>query len=219
MRASLICLAAAVCCHVASGEQRTWTISYTTDAELLQVQGNTVYLKASDGVQMVPLDRLSESDRQYVASLPLAPMTQVVANRPVSNDAPPAAPNGGSSVAEPATFVAPQEGPALVSPATGGERSVLVPRAGNTGQPASYEPGTLPTPPDATIQPRATQSQPQFYVTPGVQSNSQSAGQPMVQQPLTPMQQRTQAKAQRRADADTRRGLLGGRRRLFGGGD
>ena len=134
MRTLFFCLLAATAVG-AYGEERTWTISYTTQAELVEVRGDMIYLRAADGVQSIPISQLSNSDRQYVASLPLAPVTQSVAsnqgaanqggmqgavNQTADNSLP--SPGNDSTAIEPAGFTAPETngqntiGPALTAP-------------------------------------------------------------------------------------------------------
>jgi hypothetical protein len=60
----------------AFAQQRTWTITtavVTAEAELVGVRGDVVYLKIGDNVESVPLARLSPADREYLASVSLAP--------------------------------------------------------------------------------------------------------------------------------------------------
>ncbi|HEY4232507.1 MAG TPA: hypothetical protein VGM76_03710 [Lacipirellulaceae bacterium] len=200
MRTLLCCLiATTVCGKYTYGEERRWTISYTTQAELVAVKGNTVFLKASEGVQTVPLDRLSESDRQFVASLAMAPIqdkevTEVIAAETLPN------PEVESGFFEPAGFTAPQNGPALAAPTQtqGGERSMLVTPPGRVVQQQDYE-STLPAP---AIVPQATSRA-------NVQALNNGNG-----RRLTPSQQnQINAANQKRARDDSRPGLFGARAR------
>lgn len=57
--------------------ERTWTIArevYTTEGELVAVRGGLVYLKIEGKVEEIPIERLSPSDQNYIASLSLAPI-------------------------------------------------------------------------------------------------------------------------------------------------
>jgi hypothetical protein len=61
----------------AFAQERTWTIAtavVTTEAELVGVRGDVVYLKIDDKIESVPLARLSVADHEYIASLSLAPV-------------------------------------------------------------------------------------------------------------------------------------------------
>ena len=66
----IVCLLATA----AQAEERTWNISYTTSAELVEVRGDTAYLRSGERIEQVPIARLSADDRQYIASMPLAPV-------------------------------------------------------------------------------------------------------------------------------------------------
>jgi hypothetical protein len=192
------------------GAERAWTISYTTQAELVEVRGDTVFLKASDGVQSIPLDRLSDTDRQYVASLPLAPVSHSADGVEATTATLPS-PSGENGAVEPVSFGPPQDGPSLISsaPLPGNERSVLVAPRGGVIQTESFEDAPLPTP--ATV-PRQN---PTSQVVPRSLDNSNR------QPPLTLKQQKALQKAERKqAEADSRRGSFGGRnRRLLGDRD
>jgi len=61
----------------AQGQERTWTIAtavVTTEAELMGVRGDVVYLKVGDKIESVPMARLSIADHQFISSLSLAPV-------------------------------------------------------------------------------------------------------------------------------------------------
>jgi hypothetical protein len=186
MRTLLFCLLATT----AYGEERTWTISYTTQAELVEVQGNTVFLKSGDTIQSVPLAGLSEADQKYVSSLPLAPVFAGTAA--VSNPEGLPAPMFDASVAD------------MPSQTSSGERSLLMSPGSAVTRTEYIENATLPTPELVQEQPAMQRSVPQ---------NLNNSNQ---QRPMTLKQQRAADK--QRADADSRRGLFGGRNRgLLGG--
>ena len=72
-RLSCIFLVILLCAltSMSGAEIRTWTDDtgqYTVEAELVEVRDGIVFLRKTDGsVSPVPLDRLSEADRQYIA--------------------------------------------------------------------------------------------------------------------------------------------------------
>jgi hypothetical protein len=206
MRTLVFCLLATA----AYGEERSWTITYTTQAELVEVRGDTAFLKTNGTVNGVPLNRLSESDRQYVASLPLAPISHGGAGQRVVEEMPPGS-GGDPGAVEPASFTVPQNGPALMAPAPtqSGERSVLVTSPNGVVRQENYEGTVLPAPAVLRNQNGSVQAIPQ---------NMDNLGR---QPPLTAKQLKAQQKAERkRAEADSRRGLFGSRnRRLLGDRD
>jgi hypothetical protein len=196
----LICLlAATLYCEGANGEGRVWTISYTTQAELVAVQGDMVFLKASEGVQSVPLDRLSESDRKFVASLPLAPIEDKEVKEVIAAEMLPA-PSGEVGAVEPAGFTAPQSGPALMAPSQtpGGERSILVTPPGGVVQ-LDNGGSILPTP--AAV-PRAVN-------TANAQNPNNGIGRRLTQA----QQNQAHAANQKRLRDESRPGLFGARAR------
>jgi hypothetical protein len=73
MRSLIVLCLLSVTAH---GETRTWTINYTTDAELVEVHGDIAFLKSGDQIERVPISRLSTSDQQFIASMPLAPINR-----------------------------------------------------------------------------------------------------------------------------------------------
>jgi hypothetical protein len=228
MRTLLFCVLAATAVG-AYGEERTWTISYTTQAELVEVRGDMIYLRATDGVQSIPISQLSNSDRQYVASLPLAPVTQSVAanqggmqgavNQTADNSLP--SPGSDATAIEPAGFTAPEtSGPALMAPSQvqSGERSVLTAPQGGVIRAQNLESADLPAPNFASEPVPTAQSIPQNRNVQNFNGQNLNGNGANQQRPLTAKQQR--AADRKRAEADSRPGLFGARqRRLLGGRD
>lgn len=221
MKTMLFCLVVAmVCGQRVQGEEREWTISYTTQAELVEVRGGTVFLKAGDAVQSVPLEQLSDSDRQYVASLPLAPVAQSVASdQPAGNERLPVPGTETAAIAaaavEPASFSAPPEGPALLAPTQtlGGERSMLVapPRVVTQAQAEDFGNSVIPTP---AMTPNAAN---QFNGQNGQNLNGTNGRRLTAAQQNPQRQNQGNGANQKRSRDDSRPGLLGGRqRRLLG---
>lgn len=61
---------ALLCFPVAAKEWTDSTGTYRTEAEFVEVRGQTVLLKKTDGVTIsVPLDRLSQTDRDFIKQL------------------------------------------------------------------------------------------------------------------------------------------------------
>src|SRR5262245_25560753 len=87
-RAFVLVTALVIFVDEASAEVRTWTADngkFTLKAEFVEVRGDTVILKKADGTTgPVPLARLSEADRKYIAAFakPAPPAATAAADVP-----------------------------------------------------------------------------------------------------------------------------------------
>ena len=222
MRTLLIVCLLATAAHA---EERTWNISYATNAELVEVRGDTAYLKSGDRVEEIPIARLSADDRQYIASMPLAPVFPGTIATGANSESLPmpvkaAEVASQTSYEAQASYEAPVQRPSsgramMMSPpqddtgsATGGEHSMLASpiNAAQLNAPQLNAPmsgsGNLPSPQtvDTTSNNRRFVQQPQQ--------------QPQQQQPQTLLQKQRQNRAAAdRSRADSRPGLFGGRNR------
>lgn len=152
MRMLLVAIAASIAVP-AVAETRTWTIAknvVTTEAELVAVRGDRVYLKVGDEVEGVPLARLSAADQAYIASLALAPAAPETANEVVNAElSGPEIPDAHAALTDSADDI---------RPLPGEERSLIVPTIADTsneGLRVRQAVGTesLPSPPSQAAEP------------------------------------------------------------------
>jgi hypothetical protein len=209
----IVCLLATA----AQAEERIWNISYTTSAELVEVRGGTAYLKSGDRVEEIAIARLSADDRQYIASMPLAPAFQgsIAVNDSESLPLPVKA-----EAASQASYEAP------VQPPASRRTTMMSPPQDDTDSRAGAERSMLASPINAAQlnapQLNAPMNGPAYLPAPQTVDTTSTTARRFVQQPQPQPQQQPQTLLQRqkqnraaadRSRADSRPGLFGGRAR------
>jgi hypothetical protein len=213
----IVCLLATA----AQAEERTWSISYTTSAELVEVRGDTAYLKSGDRIEQVPIARLSAGDRQYISLMPLAPLFpgSIAVN---DSEALPL-PVKTAEAASRASYEAP------VQPPTSGRTAMMAPQ-NDAGEMNTVEHSMLASPINApqlnapmNVPADESFNAPAYLPPPQTGDTTSTTVRRFVQQPQPqPQQQQPQTLLQRqkqnraaadRSRADSRPGLFGGRAR------
>jgi hypothetical protein len=208
----IVCLLATA----ARADERTWNISYTTNAELVEVRGDTAYLKSGGRVEEIPIARLSADDRQYIASMRLAPVfpSTIAVNDSESLPLPVKA-----EAASQATYEAP------IQPPTSG-RTVMMGPQNDAGGMNTVEHSMLASPINApqlnapmSVPADGSFNAPAYLPSPQTVDTAPNTRrfvqQPQPQQqPQTLLQRQKQNRAAAdRSRADSRPGLFGGRAR------
>jgi hypothetical protein len=192
----------------ASAEERSWTITYSTDAELVEVRGDTAFLKSGDKVEGVPIARLSAGDRQYIASMPLAPVFPGSIAAGANSEMLPM-PVKTAEAASQASYETP------IQPPSSGRAVMMTPPQDDAASTTGVEHSMLASPINPPILNPPANMNAQGHMPPRTVDNAAN-NRRLVQQPQPKPQlqkQKQDRAAADRARADSRPGLFGARAR------
>jgi hypothetical protein len=224
MRTILLCLIVAA---PVFAEERTWTITQSTPAELVEVRGNLAYLRIQGNVESVPIERLSPADQQYLSSLRLKPILPGPATEDSEMLPVPVNPISeyGSQPMRTAESTSGEVGPAFFAP--NGEPFQAMPSPNNNGVVIRRDPNVQQSSAIQPMQSNDAYGQRSLLVNPPMngqmpigppnknQGQNSNARRLIPQQPTQAQRQpqQQQNKKQANKSSNERRGLLGGRRR------